>query len=327
MLSRRTLAVAALLVILPLAGCVGSQTGAPSEAGNTTDTDSSSTQQQEGADDPGWIEGTVSGEDGPIGNALVEIVGEDRSYRTQEDGSFRFDAVPAGDHTLRYNHTHYNATTATVTVDAGAGADASATLGLRYLAPGVPAKYGSSEVVYDADDTIEAAFGPPGAMTVRTSKTASEAYWGYWKHSADEGFLLAYFEVTVTYGGDDPASPDDGANAGGELGLRYFWNEGGLFGPKPFQDCRSDLENQSEPENSNCGYNYADLVDSGDGWKTYTIRNGFLSSWGDEQIQIGVYPSNGQDNPWGSSEFFAGANVPYHITIEAYQVQQSYVEG
>lgn len=271
----RTLLACLLLASVALAGCSGGDGGEV-----ISNSDGPPPQSQESK--KGWIFGTVQDTEGPLAGVRVTVGGAGSAATTNATGGFTIANVAAGTYDLTYSAEYYESASKQVEVQAGLGTRADQVLFLSMLAPNVPARDGLLVTYVDEDDTMLAAAGPPGGMTVTTDKTDDRSYYGYWKINADEGYNMAYLFVNLSW---DPGELDQ------ELGLRYFRGE-----------SLTDTEGT---------YYLVTPLEQGDAWKYFEIESEDIAEWGKRTWQVGVYPSQGVD------EFPLGGQVPYHITVTA----------
>lgn len=286
-----------LLVSCALSGCLDdSGTGDPQET-------KSPGEEEEEDPGPGAIRGRVTGFEGPMVEARVDVSRVFVSTLTDEEGRFSFDEVPPGEYRVSITMDYYHRTVEQVQVKEGEEVMLEVELELRMMTEEVPMKYGKRVQYLAAEDTVLASAQFPvsdGAGFTVTNQTMNHTFPGFWAFEPEPDWLVAQLDVLVAWTVVDEHMPSP------TLGIRYFRGEG----PAENEIVEGEATQYHAPV-PDIDYHLA---------RYYKLKNDDWLTWGPRDWQVGVVVEDFDDTLPG------GAAVPHIVQVTGVLVATEYAE-
>ncbi len=285
------LLVLLLLGGMGLAGCMANDPGQ----------DSQDPQDDPGLTSPerGSIEGIVTGLEGPLAGARVEISRIYKSMTTGTDGRYLFDDLLPTDYRLTVTAEHHRRATERVSMDSGGPTKADIELSPIMLTPDIPAKYGKQVTEVNSPDTMFLSMALPGVtQTAVTNNTKEATFPGFWEIEPEEGFKITALAVVVIW------LPLPELEQG--VGVHYFRGE-------------SPAENEFV-DGATTEFHMPEPIFDGPTFAFYSIQNDDLETWGDRNWQVGMFATqDGEPAP-------AGAVIEHFVNIVVTYVDAEYAD-
>lgn len=286
-----SLLVLLLLGGMGLAGCMMNE--------SSQDPDGDPNATEDAAPERGSIEGVVTGLEGPLAGARVEINRIYKSTTTAPDGRFLFDDLLPTDYRLTVTAEHHRRATERVHMDSGGPTNVQIDLSPIMLTADIPAQYGMRVTEVNSPDTLLFSTALPGlTQTTVTNNTKEATIPGFWEIAPQEGYKLTQLTVVVIW------YPLPEIEQG--LGVHYLRGE-------------SLVENEIA-EGSATAYHPAEAGFEGETFAFYTIENEDLEAWGSRNWHVGVFATQeGEPAP-------VSAGIEHFVNVVATYVDAEFAD-